>query len=126
MAWDSSKGFWANIGGGIADNTVERIPGWDDSKGFWENTSGGIADNTVERIPGWDSSKGITANITGGVNDALTDVSKTLGGVGSSVLNGLKRYWYVPVIVGGVIVGYKVLNKNQMSNLIAAALAAKK
>ena len=66
----------------------------------------------------------MTENIAGGLNDTLDTVSKTLGGVGSSILNGLKRYWYVPVIVGGVIIGYKVLNKNQMANLIAA-LAAK-
>ena len=44
MAWDNSKGFWANVGGGIADNTVEKIPGWDSSKGFFDNVVGGTAD----------------------------------------------------------------------------------
>ena len=82
MAWDSSKGFWANVGGGIADNTVEKIPGWDSSKGVFDNVAGGLWDN-------------------------------------------LKKYWYIPVIVGGVIVGYKVLTAGQMNKLLTA-LAAKK
>ena len=58
MAWDSSKGFWANIGGGIADNTVEKIPGWDSSKGVFDNVVGGTA-------------------------DVLGKIPKTLGGLGS-------------------------------------------
>lgn len=58
MAWDSSKGFWENVGGGIADNTVEKIGGWDSSKGFWDN-------------------------VAGGAQDVLKEIPKTLGGVGS-------------------------------------------
>ena len=58
MAWDSSKGFWANVGGGIADNTVEKIGGWDSSKGFWDN-------------------------VVGGTQDVLGQIPKALGGVGS-------------------------------------------
>ena len=50
MAWDSSKGFWANVGGGIADNTVEKIPGWDSSKGFFDNVAGGTQD-VLKQIP---------------------------------------------------------------------------
>ena len=107
MAWDSSKGFWANVGGGIADNTVEKIPGWDSSKGVFENVAGGIADNTVEKIPGWDSSKGVFANIGGGLWD------------------NLRKYWYIPVIIGGVFIGYKVLTAGQMNKLLAAVAAKK-
>ena len=126
MAWDSSKGFWANVGGGIADNTVERIPGWDESKGFWENTAGGIADNTVERIPGWDESKGVTENIVGGTKDVLTEAAKTVSGVGTSLLNGVKRYWYVPVIIGGAVVLVKVLKKDQAQDIIRALAASRR
>lgn len=99
---------------------------WDSSKGFWENVGGGIADNTVEKIPNWDSSKGFTENVTGGFNDALDTVSKTVGGVGSSILNGVKRYWYVPVIIGGAVVLVRVLKKDSAKDLLRAVLAAKK
>ena len=58
MAWDSSKGFWENVGGGIADNTVEKIGGWDSSKGFWDN-------------------------VAGGAQDVLKEIPKAVGGVGS-------------------------------------------
>ncbi len=125
MAWDSSKGFWANVGGGIADNTVEKIPGWDSSKGFWDNVGGGIADNTVEKIPGWDSSKGVTANITGGASDVFKGAVQTVSGVGSALTNGLKRYWYIPVLIGGAVVLVKVLKKDQAKELVRA-LAAKR
>ena len=91
MAWDSSKGFWANVGGGIADNTVEKIPGWDSSKGFFDNVGGGIADNTVEKIPGWDSSKGFFNNVVGGTADVLGSIPKALGGLGSVA---------VPILIG--------------------------
>ena len=126
MAWDSSKGFWANIGGGIADNTVEKIPNWDSSKGFWENTAGGIADNTVEKIPNWDSSKGVTENITGGAQDVFKDAAKTLSGVGTSLLDGVKRYWYLPVIIGGAVVLVKVLKKDQTQELLRALAASRR
>ena len=95
MAWDSSKGFWANVGGGIADNTVEKIPGWDSSKGFWENTAGGIADNTVEKIPGWDDSKGVFANVAGGTQDVLGQIPKAFSGLGSVA---------VPLLIGAAVV----------------------
>ena len=70
MGWDSNKGFWANVGGGIADNTVEKIPGWDSNKGFW-------------------------ANVAGGTQDALEQIPKALGGVGSVA---------VPILIGAAAV----------------------
>ena len=103
MAWDSSKGFWANIGGGIADNTVEKIPNWDSSKGFWENTAGGIADNTVEKIPNWDSSKGVTDNIIGGAGDVFNSVSSAVSGVGSVAISGLKKYALPIAAIGAAV-----------------------
>lgn len=78
MAWDTSKGFWANIGGGIADNTVEKIPGWDDSKGVFDN-------------------------VVGGANDVLSNVSKTVGGVGSVAAASLKKYLLPAAIIGGAV-----------------------
>ena len=103
MAWDSSKGFWANVGGGIADNTVEKIPGWDSSKGVFENVAGGIADNTVEKIPGWDDSKGVTDNIVGGTKDALDDAAKAVAGVGSAATDVLKKYVLPIALVGAAV-----------------------
>lgn len=87
MAWDTSKGFWANIGGGIADNTVEKIPGWDDSKGVFDN-------------------------VVGGANDVLSNVSKTVSGVGSVAISGLKKYIVPAAIIGGaVLILPKLLKK---------------
>ncbi len=103
MAWDSSKGFWANVGGGIADNTVEKIPGWDSSKGVFDNVAGGLADNTVEKIPGWDSSKGVFDNIVGGAGDVFNGAAKTIGGVGSVAVSALKKYLVPAAIIGGAV-----------------------
>ena len=99
---------------------------WDSSKGFWANVGGGIADNTVERIPGWDESKGVTENIVGGTKDVLTEAAKTVSGVGTSLLNGVKRYWYVPVIIGGAVVLVKVLKKDQAQDIIRALAASRR
>ena len=98
---------------------------WDSSKGFWANVGGGLADNTVEKIPGWDSSKGVTANITGGANDVFKGAVQTISGVGSSLTNGLKRYWYIPVLIGGAVVLVKVLKKDRTREFVRA-LAAKR
>ena len=76
---------------------------WDSSKGFWANVGGGIADNTVEKIGGWDSSKGVFDNIIGGTQDVLGDVSKTIGGVGSVAISGLKKYIVPAAIIGGAV-----------------------
>ena len=84
---------------------------WDDSKGVFENIGGGIADNTVEKIPGWDDSKGVTDNIVGGVKDGVDSAVKAVQDVARGPLDALKKYWYVPVIIGGVIIGYKLLTK---------------
>lgn len=92
---------------------------WDDSKGFLDNIGGGIADNTVERIPGWDSSKGVADNVVGGVQDGINSVSQTVKGLAGDVFGTLRKYWYVPVIVGGVIIGYKLI-KQPNPQLIAA------
>jgi len=96
IPWDSSRGFWDNVAGGIADNTLAKIPGWgwDGSKGFWDNVGGGLSDN---------------ANAA----------AKTIQNVAGNVLNPLKKYWYVPVIVGGVIIGYKLLTRPNPAVLAA-------
>ena len=85
---------------------------WDNSKGFWANVGGGIADNTVEKIPNWDDSKGFTQNVTGGASDLLGAAAKTVSGVGSSFLGGLKKYAIPAAIIGaGVLLLPQLLRK---------------
>lgn len=56
-----------------------------------------------------------------GVGDFFGGVANTVNGA----INAVKKYWYVPVIIGGVVIGYKLLNTSQSTKLLAA-LAAKK
>lgn len=93
---------------------------WDDSKGFWDNVGGGIADNTVEKLPAWDSSKGVTENISGGVQDGINSAVKAVQDVAGGTFSTLKKYWYVPVIIGGMFIGYKLLTGNPNAQMIRA------
>ena len=44
-----------------------------------------------------------------GLKNAPAFIAQTLSGVARAVSDTLKKYWYVPVIVGGVLVGYWII-----------------
>ena len=69
----------------------------------------------------WEDTSNAVSQTVKGVGDFFGGVANTLTGA----FNTIKKYWYVPVVVGGVIIGYKLLNTSQTSKMIAA-LAAKK
>lgn len=69
----------------------------------------------------WEDTSNAVSQTVKGVGDFFGGVANTVNGA----INAVKKYWYVPVIVGGVIIGYKLLNTSQTSKMIAA-LAAKK
>lgn len=112
IPWDDSKDVFGNIGGGLAD-LGNGLSGAVTTATDW------VADNTVEKLPAWDSSKGVTENISGGVKDGIDTVVKTVEDVAGGAFSTLKKYWYVPVIVGGVIIGYRLLTRPNPA-LIAA------
>lgn len=65
-----------------------------------------LANDTVEKIPGWDSDKGFTKNVAGGISDNVKVVTDAFGNaakaateLGSSALNGLKKY--APLALAG-------------------------
>ena len=100
--------------GTYESGTTTAIPNPDPDKSSFENYSDGFADNTVENIPGWDENKGITDNLVSGasngvkvVTDAFGNAVKAAEGVGSSVVNGVKKYGPL-VLAGGLIL---LLNK---------------
>ena len=66
-------------------------------------------------------------NISKGVGDVLQNTAKIAGDVVGGItdsLNILKKYWYVPVIIGGVIVGYRLIRNNNPQALTASAIRA--
>ena len=69
----------------LADDTVEKIPGWDADKGFFDNTAGGISDGV--RV----------------VTDAFGNAAKAAAELGSSALNGVKK-WGPLVLAGGLAI----------------------
>lgn len=57
--------------------------------------------------------------------DTANNIGNTVSNVGNTVSNGvntIKRYWYVPVIIGGVLVGYKLLNSAKNTSGVAKLL----
>lgn len=70
-----------------------------------------------------------------GAGEAISNVSnevyQAVSGVFGAAANGINllvKYWYVPVIVGGVIVGYRLIKKSNPAAISAdviKALAAK-
>lgn len=68
----------------------------------------------------WEDASNVVSGTVKGVGDFFGGVSNTINGA----INAVKKYWYVPIIIGGVIVGYKLLNASQMTKLLTA-LAAK-
>ena len=96
--------------GTYESGTTTPIPNPDPNKSSFENYLDGFADNTVEKIPGWDENKGITDNVSNGVKvvtDAFGNAVKAAEGVGSSVIDGVKKYGPL-VLAGGLIL---LLNK---------------
>lgn len=90
------------------------IPNPDPNKSPFENYLDGFADNTVEKVPGWDENKGIADNVVSGasngvkvITDAFGNAVKAVEGVGSSVVDGVKKYGPL-VLAGGLIL---LLNK---------------
>lgn len=57
--------------------------------------------------------------ITKGAYDVGTAVYKTVEDVARLGLGFLTKYWYIPVIIGGVIVGYLLIRKNPAANAAA-------
>lgn len=53
-------------------------------------------------------------------------ITKTVEDVAKSAYDTLTKYWYIPVIIGGVIVAYLVLRKSPAANVaeIVGAIAA--
>lgn len=65
-----------------------------------------LANDTVEKIPGWDENKGLTDNIGGGISDGVKVITDAFGNaakaateLGSSALNGVKKYG--PLVLAG-------------------------
>jgi len=92
--------------GTYESGTTTPIPNPDPNKSSFENYLDGFADNTVEKIPGWDENKGITDNVVSEasngvkvVTDAFGNAVKAAEGVGSSVVNGVKKYG--PLVLAG-------------------------
>lgn len=66
-------------------------------------------------------------NISKGVGDIVQGAAKVTGDIFGGLadsLNILKKYWYVPVIIGGVIVGYRLIKNNNPQALTASAIRA--
>ena len=57
------------------------------------------------------------------VQETDKGITKTLEGAVKATYNALTKYWYIPVIIGGVFIGYKVLTAGQMNKLLAALIA---
>lgn len=76
----------------------------------------------------WENTQEADKQITEVVKDAGTTVYKTVEEVARNGYNFLTKYWYIPVLVGGVIVGYLLIRKNPAANVadIMAAVAAAK
>lgn len=66
-------------------------------------------------------------NISKGVGNIVQGTAKVAGDIFGGLadfVNILKKYWYVPVIVGGVIVGYRLIKNNNPQALTASAIRA--
>lgn len=92
--------------GTYESGTPTPIPNPDPDKSPFENYKDGFADNTVEKIPGWDPDKGITENAKSAasngvkvVTDAFSNGFKAASELGSSAVNGLKKY--APLALAG-------------------------
>lgn len=79
---------------------------------------------------GWEQA-GVSWNgvqkTAGDINNAIQGVTKTTGqffGIVSDGVNLIRKYWYVPVIIGGVIVGYRLVKNANPAQLSASAIRA--
>lgn len=65
-----------------------------------------------------------------GVQKTVSDVNESFSAAGSlyklasDTLNTVRKYWYVPVIIGGVIIGYKLVKRANPAALSASAIRA--
>ena len=96
--------------GTYESGTTTPIPNPDPNKSAFENYLDGFADNTVEKIPGWDENKGITDNVVSEtsngvrvITDAFGNAAKAASELGSSAVNGVKK-WGPLVLAGGLAI----------------------
>lgn len=99
---------------------VDQIAGAITSALGWRNT---------ETSPtSWETVKKTDETLTETVKDVGTTVYKTVEDVARNGYNLVTKYWYIPVIVGGLLVGYLLIRKNPAANVgeVLAAIAAAK
>lgn len=89
---------------------------WDDSKDVWNNLAGGAQDLAEK----WTNYRIFGGNLIDGKSNPAAEVVKGVTGAVNDSLSVVKKYWYVPVIVGGVIIGYKLIKGGPNAQLIRA------
>lgn len=98
--------------------------------GLFDNLSGtvnGFINGSNNAIAGFvGGASDAWNNVTSGVRNAVTVPVAAFEGLrkSSNFLALLKKYWFIPAIVGGVIVGYTILEKSPAAMIPKAAAAA--